>query len=79
MTDINEECINEQWESGEYGRDEQFIDVYDKPEEIDDLLGIKTVNLRLNKDTYEFIEKLAQQDGMIVKAKIRQILESMVK
>lgn len=42
--------------------------------ELDDALGLKEINLRINASVFDALEEKAKQQGIIMKALVRQIL-----
>ena len=46
---------------------------------IDDAAGMQEVTIRLNKETFQFLEEKAKQNGMTIRGFIRRILTSSLK
>ncbi|MEW8276536.1 MAG: hypothetical protein AB2556_14015 [Candidatus Thiodiazotropha sp.] len=69
----------EAWESGELGRDEKYVQVY-QPEDsaIDDALELQMISIRLQKGLIEDLKQIAQLNGLNYQPLIRQILQRFV-
>ncbi|MET0072170.1 MAG: hypothetical protein ABW096_19200 [Candidatus Thiodiazotropha sp.] len=69
----------EAWESGELGRDEKYVEVYQpKDSAIDDALELQMISIRLQKGLIEDLKMIAQVNGLNYQPLIRQILQRFV-
>ncbi|MCU7944772.1 MAG: BrnA antitoxin family protein [Candidatus Thiodiazotropha sp. (ex Cardiolucina cf. quadrata)] len=69
----------EAWETGELGRDEEFVEVYQPDDSaIDDALELQMISIRLQKGLIEDLKQIAQLRGLNYQPLIRQLLQRFV-
>ncbi|MBT3044247.1 MAG: BrnA antitoxin family protein [Candidatus Thiodiazotropha sp. (ex Codakia orbicularis)] len=69
----------EAWETGELGRDEKFVEVYQPDDSaIDDALELQMISIRLQKGLIEDLKQIAQLRGLNYQPLIRQLLQRFV-
>lgn len=74
------ESTPESWETGELGRDEQFIKISEdiKQEAIDESLELQMISIRLQKSLIDDMKMIAKLHGLGYQPLIRQILTRFV-
>ncbi len=72
---------DDKWDNRELGGSEQFVRKVSKKQEqeIDDLLGLQMITIRLQKDLISQLKLIAQDYGIGYQPLIRQILTHFVK
>ncbi|WP_393936711.1 hypothetical protein [Aeromonas rivipollensis] len=71
---------DEAWESGELGRDEQFVAVDNSNDElvINESLGLQMISIRLQKALIEDLKMISELNGLGYQPLIRQVLTRFV-
>ncbi len=71
------EGTSEVWESGELGRDEDFVKIAEEfnGKLIDDSLDLQMISIRLQKSLIEEFKMIAQLHGLGYQPLIRQVLK----
>jgi len=69
-----------QWERRELGADPQHArrSSPGRREEIDEKLGLKGLTLRIKAETFDELERRAEEEGVILRALVRRILDEYV-
>ena len=72
--------LNEQWENGELGRDEQFVQKSKTTSRaaIDEMLALQPISIRLPKSLIQDLKDIAQLHGIGYQPLIKQILNRFV-
>jgi hypothetical protein len=80
--DKHDELLDDvdKWETGELGADPRYArkSVPDRREDIDQKLGIQELAIRLNTETVDELTRQAEDEGIILGALLRRILEEHV-
>lgn len=70
------ESTTEAWESGRLGRDEQHAKLAPQSSaELDDILGLQMISIRLSKDLIESFKLLGEKYGMGYQPLMREALK----
>ena len=71
-----DEADGERWESGELGRDEQFMRVADKSKSaaLDDAVGLQMISIRLEKALLKDLKEIAGHYSISYQPMIRDLL-----
>ena len=69
-------ATDEAWDSGELGRDEEFVGVVqgDEDSAIDDSMELKPVSIRLQQSLIEDFKIIAKQNGLGYQPMMRRVL-----
>ncbi|MDH2999382.1 hypothetical protein A1D23_04600 [Chelonobacter oris] len=72
--------LNEQWENGELGRDEQFVKKSDSTSQsaIGEMLALQAISIRIPKGLLKDIKDIAKLNGLGYQPLIKQILNRFV-
>jgi len=70
----------EAWESGKFGRDEQFVQKAEPKQEptLDDALGLQLISIRLEKQLIEELKFIAKANGVGYQPLMRDVLHRFV-
>ncbi len=71
-----DEADGERWESGELGRDEQFMRVADKADSaaLDEAVGLQMISIRLEKALLKDLKEIAGHHNISYQPMIRDLL-----
>ncbi|MCF7520534.1 BrnA antitoxin family protein [Neisseria sp. ZJ106] len=72
--------LDEQWENGELGRDERFVQKSNATSQsaIDEMLALQAISIRLPKGLLQDLKNIAELNGIGYQPLIKQILNRFI-